>query len=181
MKREFLTVSNLLSIFRALLSIPFALVMLLPAAPLRSWAVGILLLGALTDKLDGDIARRRDEVTEWGRILDPLADKICVAVMSLVLLNLGDIPFWFVAALLGRDLLILAGGMYLKSNRGVVLPSNLAGKWTATLIAFTILVFLMNVLPEARWILLAACTAGLLVSFVLYVARFLGAVREARA
>ena len=181
MKREFLTVANLLSIFRALLSIPFALVMLLPALPLRSWAVGILLVGALTDKLDGDLARLRNEVTEWGRILDPLADKICVAVMSLVLLKLGDMPLWFVAALLGRDLLILAGGVYLKSTRGVVLPSNLTGKWTAALIALTILVLLMNVLPGIQWIFLAACTAGLVLSFALYVGRFLGAVREARA
>ena len=181
MKREFLTVSNLLSIFRALLTIPFALVMLLPAAPLRSWAAGILLLGALTDKLDGDFARWRNEVTEWGKILDPLADKICVAVMSLVLLKLGDIPLWFVAVLVARDLVILAGGIYLKSSRGVILPSNLAGKWTATVIAFTILVLLLNVLPEAQWILLLVCSGGLLVSFVLYVARFLGATREVRA
>jgi CDP-diacylglycerol--glycerol-3-phosphate 3-phosphatidyltransferase len=181
MKREFLTVSNLLSISRALLSIPFALVMLLPADPLRFWATGILLLGALTDKLDGDIARWRNEVTEWGKILDPLADKICVTVMSLVLLKLGDMPLWFVAALLSRDILILAGGMYLKSRRGVVLPSNLTGKWTATIIALTILMLLMNVLPEAKPILLAACTAGLVVSFALYIARFLGVLREAGA
>jgi len=181
MKREFLTLSNLLSIFRALLSIPFALVLLLPPVPMRGWAAGILVLGALTDKLDGDIARWRNEVTEWGKILDPLADKICVTVMALVLLKLGDMPLWFVAAVLARDLLILAGGMYLKSRRGVVLQSNLTGKWTATVIALTILVLLLGVLPEAKWILLAACTAGLLVSFVLYIARFLGVVREARA
>ena len=129
MKREFLTVSNLLSIFRALLSIPFALVMLLPDPPLRSWAVVIVLVGMVTDKLDGDLARARGEETEWGRILDPLADKVCVGVMALVLLALGVFPLWFVLALVLRDLLILAGGIYLKSARGVVLPSNAAGKW----------------------------------------------------
>ena len=57
--------------------------------------------------------------------------------------------------------------------------ADVTGKWTATIIAFTILMLLMNVLPEAKPILLAACTAGLLVSFVLYVARFLGVLREA--
>jgi len=129
MKREFLTISNLLSIFRALLSVPFALVMLLPDPPLRFWAVGILLAGMMTDKLDGDLARRRGEETEWGKILDPLADKVCVAVMALVLLKVGDFPLWFVLALLSRDMLIFLGGMYLKSTRGVVLPSNVAGKW----------------------------------------------------
>jgi CDP-diacylglycerol--glycerol-3-phosphate 3-phosphatidyltransferase len=181
MKREFLTVSNLLSISRALLSIPFALVMLLPDPPLRFWAVGFVAAGMATDKLDGDLARSRGEETEWGRILDPLADKICVAVMALVLLKLGDFPLWFVLALLLRDLMILAGGIYLKSSRGVVLPSNAAGKWTAGLIACTILVILLNLLRETRWILLAACTAGLLLSLVMYVARFLQVVREARS
>jgi CDP-diacylglycerol--glycerol-3-phosphate 3-phosphatidyltransferase len=181
MKREFLTISNLLSIFRALLSVPFALVMLLPDPPLRFWAVGIVLAGMVTDKLDGDIARSRGEETEWGKVLDPLADKVCVAVMALVLLKVGDFPLWFVLALLSRDALIFLGGIYLKSTRGVVLPSNLAGKWAATFIAFTILIILVNLIREMQWILLAACAAGLLLSFVMYIARFLYVVREARA
>ena len=85
------------------------------------------------------------------------------------------------AALVIRDLLILAGGLYLKSARRVVLPSNAAGKWTATLIAFTILMVLLNLFREMQWIMLAACAAGLLLSFVLYIARFLQVLREARA
>jgi CDP-diacylglycerol--glycerol-3-phosphate 3-phosphatidyltransferase len=181
MKREFLTISNQLSIFRALLAIPFALVMLLPEPPLRLWAVGIVLLGLVTDKLDGDLARLRGEETEWGKILDPLADKVCVTVMALVLLKLGDLPLWFVLALIARDLLILAGGVYIKSARGVVLPSNTAGKWTAAIIAVTILFVLLNLLRETQWILLAACGAGLLLSFVMYVERFLQVLRQARA
>ena len=181
MKREFLTLSNLLSIFRALLSVPFALVMLLPDPPLRFWAVGILLAGMMTDKLDGDLARWRGEETEWGKILDPLADKVCVAVMALVLLKVGDFPLWFVLALLSRDALIFFGGIYLKSARGVVLASNVAGKWAATFIAFTILIILLNLIRELQGIMLAACAAGLLVSFVMYIARFLHVVREARA
>ncbi len=181
MKREFLTISNLLSISRALLSIPFALVMLLPDRPLRFWALGILLAGMVTDKLDGDLARLRGEETEWGKILDPLADKVCVAVMALVLLKLGDFPLWFVLALVVRDLLILSGGIYLKSTRGVVLPSNVAGKWAATFIAFTIIIILLNLFRDMQWILFAACAAGLILSFLMYVVRLLQAVREARA
>jgi CDP-diacylglycerol--glycerol-3-phosphate 3-phosphatidyltransferase len=134
-----------------------------------------------TDKLDGDLARSRGEETEWGKILDPLADKICVAVMALVLLKLGDFPLWFVLALVLRDLLILAGGIYLRSSKQVVLPSNVAGKWVAALIALTILVILLNLFREMQWILLAACTAGLLLSLAMYVARLLEVLREARA
>jgi uncharacterized membrane protein len=56
-----------------------------------------------------------------------------------------------------------------------------AGKWAATFIAFTILIILLNMIREMQWIMLAACAAGLLVSFVMYIARFLHVVREARA
>jgi CDP-diacylglycerol--glycerol-3-phosphate 3-phosphatidyltransferase len=181
MKREFLTISNLLSIFRAVLSIPFALVMLLPVPPLRSWAVAFLIVGALTDKLDGDIARMRGEETAWGKILDPLADKVCVAVMALVLFALGALPLWFLIVLIGRDALILCGGMYLKSTRNVVLPSNTAGKWTAGIIALTILVLLLNLFPDVQWMFIAACSAGLALSLAMYVSRFLQVVRQAEA
>jgi len=172
MKREFLTLSNLLSILRAALVVPFTLVMLVPEEPHRLAAAGLIAFGMLTDKLDGDIARARGEETEWGRILDPLADKICVAVIALVLLKLGDIPLAFVLALLGRDALILAGGLYLKKRRGIVVPSNAAGKWTVTAIAVTFLVALLGLMPDARWVLIAACVAGLAVSLVQYAARF---------
>ncbi len=180
MKREFLTLSNLLSLFRAFLSVPFALVMLLPETPLRFWAAGIMLTGAATDKLDGDLARRRGEETEWGKILDPLADKICVTVMTLVLLKLGDMPLWFVAAVVARDLLILAGGTYIKAKRGVVLPSNMAGKWTAAIIALTIFMILLHLFPRAKPVMLAVCASGLLLSLVMYGARFVQTLKAPR-
>ncbi|HUI09778.1 MAG TPA: CDP-alcohol phosphatidyltransferase family protein [Bacteroidota bacterium] len=183
MKREFLTLPNLLSIFRAFLAVPFTLVMLLPDEPLRLAAAGIVALGMVTDKLDGDIARARGQETEWGRILDPLADKICVAVMALVLMKLGDLPVGFVGALLGRDLLILAGGLYIKKRRGIVVPSNAAGKWTVTAIAVTMLVAILGVLASVRPWLIAVCVAGLAVSLVMYGARFIQILSggEARA
>ena len=172
MKREFLTLSNLLSILRAALAIPFTLVMLVPEEPHRLAAAGIILVGMLTDKLDGDIARARGEETEWGRILDPLADKICVAVMALVLMKLGDIPPLFVVALIARDALILAGGLYLKTRRGIVVPSNAAGKWTVTAIAVTLLIAVLGLFPGIRWIFIAACVLGLAVSLIQYAVRF---------
>ena len=181
MKREFLTVSNLLSILRAALTVPFTLVMLVPAEPLRLAAAGIIAFGMLTDKLDGDIARARGEETEWGRILDPLADKICVAVMALVLMKLGDIPPAFVIALLARDLLILTGGLYIKRRRGTVVPSNAAGKWTVTAIALTFLAALLGVPSPVRLVLIALCSAGLVVSLVLYGARFVRIVMRGEA
>jgi len=94
-------------------------------------------LAVLTDKLDGDLARWLHCESEWGRILDPLADKIGVAAMGIALVVKGWIPLWFVVVLLLRDLLILVGGIILRSKTGQVVPSNMAGKWAVGVIAGT--------------------------------------------
>lgn len=172
MKREFLTASNLLSISRAFLVFPFALVMLVPDVPLRAWGAALLVLAGLTDKLDGVLARRYQQETEWGRILDPLADKVGIAAVALVMLSLRDVPVWFVIALIVRDLLIFGGGLYVRLKRGVVLPSSTAGKWTFGVIGGTLFLRLLGVLPELTVWLFDACAAMLLISFFLYCARF---------
>jgi CDP-diacylglycerol--glycerol-3-phosphate 3-phosphatidyltransferase len=178
MKGEFLTASNLLSIARALLVVPFALVMLVPDAPLRPWGAALLALAALTDKLDGVLARKFGQETEWGRILDPLADKVGIAVVALVMLGLRDLPVWFVAALIVRDLLIFAGGIYVRQKRGVVLPSNNVGKWAFGIIGGTLFLRLLGVLPELTGWLLYGCAAMLLVSFLLYGGRFVKTMKS---
>ena len=147
MKREFLTASNLLSLSRAILVIPFALVMLVPAEPQRIWGGVLLFAAMLTDKFDGVLARKLHQETEWGRILDPLADKVGVASVAIVLLLLGDIPLWFVVALLVRDAAIFAGGLYIRARTGVVLPSNQAGKWAVGIVGVTLMVALLKVFP----------------------------------
>lgn len=132
---RFFTISNLLSISRAVLAVPFAIVMLSDIPDKTLWGILILAVAALTDKLDGVLARKHNEITEWGKILDPLADKIGIGVVAVVLVMLGLVPLWFVLVLLGRDLLILAGGLYLKKHKSVVPQSNLLGKWTIGVLA----------------------------------------------
>ena len=70
---RFLTVSNLLSISRAVLIIPFVAVILSAIPGSRLWACLIMVVAALTDKFDGVLARRLHEVTDWGKILQPFA------------------------------------------------------------------------------------------------------------
>jgi len=180
MKREFLTLPNILSIFRALLAIPFTGVMLLPSVPMRSWAVAILVLGIITDRLDGELARARKEETEWGRILDPLADKIAAATVALVLFRLSQLPLWFIVALLGRDLLILCGGILVKARRGLVLPSNVYGKWTIGIIGLLFFSLLVEAPEAISIVLLFASAAGLLISFVAYIVRFVEVIGPPR-
>lgn len=172
MRREFFTPANLLSISRALLTIPFAFVMLSSLPTARFWGACIIVLAALTDKFDGLLARKYGYETEWGRILDPLADKAGAATAALVLLKLGDIPAWFVIALIARDLLIFFGGVFVKAKRGVVLASNQAGKWAIGIIALALFTLVVSGQNPVATVLIWASTVMLSVSLGLYVRRF---------
>lgn len=174
----FVTVPNLLSLLRAGLAIPFTAVMLSSLETARLWGVAIMALAMLTDKLDGVLARKYHTSTEWGRILDPLADKIGVAAVGLVLLYLGDIPLWFVVALVGRDAMILAGGVLVKRRTGVVLPSNKAGKWAVGVVAATLLLALVGIHGPVLDGGLVVSTSMLALSLWLYVKRFLETMRR---
>jgi CDP-diacylglycerol--glycerol-3-phosphate 3-phosphatidyltransferase len=172
MRREFLTPSNLLSISRAVLVVPFVAVMLSSLPSARVWGGVIMIVGALTDKFDGLLARKYGYETEWGRILDPLADKIGIAAIALVLLWLGDVPLWFVIALLTRDLLIFFGGIYIKVRKGAVLQSNMAGKWAVGIIALTLFLLVIVGPSLPATIFLWISVGFLIVSFALYLSRF---------
>lgn len=131
-----------------------------------------MFIGALTDKYDGELARKYNQITEWGKILDPLADKIGVGAVVLVLLVLNVIPLWFVIIVLGRDVLIFSGGMYLKAARGVVLPSNETGKWAVGIISLTLFLMVLNLHSWVIDVLMVLSVVLLALSFVLYVKRF---------
>jgi CDP-diacylglycerol--glycerol-3-phosphate 3-phosphatidyltransferase len=176
MKRDLWTLPNLLSISRAALAVPFVAVMLSSMEGKRLWGVCILLLGALTDKLDGELARRLHCESEWGKILDPVADKFAVAAVSLVLLWLGDLPLWFVIVLLARDLLIFIGGMYLRYTRGVVLPSNKTGKWSVGVFSLTLFGALVGIPDTFLMALMVASVTMAAISLALYLRRFFSTI-----
>jgi len=92
----------------------------------------------LSDLADGYLARKFNQITEFGKIIDPLADKVCIGSIVLSLVQQGDLPIWYVGIVIGRDLIILTAGAYLSSKIKFVLPSNKLGKYTVTSIALVI-------------------------------------------
>jgi CDP-diacylglycerol--glycerol-3-phosphate 3-phosphatidyltransferase len=176
--KGFLTASNLLSISRALLTIPFVLVML-SAAPWKDAAgVALLVVAAATDKIDGVLARKYGEITEWGKVLDPLADKISIAALGVVLLLLDRIPLWYLLVVLARDLLILAAGVYLKSARGIVLSSNQPGKWAVGIVSLAMFLALVRI--GSPWLESAMVGSLFLlgISLFQYTRRFIGVMQR---
>jgi len=179
MRKSIWTVSNVLSLARVVLVLPIAKLLAIDDPPSRYAAVGLIVVAVATDFLDGLIARKLHQVTEFGKIIDPVADKIAVAVVAAILTGQGKLPLWFLATVVLRDAAILLGGIYLRRRRRIVLQSNNAGKWAVTVIAALILFSILD-LRGAGWIcnvLLAGSTGLLVLSFGLYLRRFLAAIR----
>jgi len=174
------TFANGLSALRLMLAYPIGVLLGRSDDAGRTWLFALIALAALTDFLDGVAARRLGNVTDVGKILDPLADKIVVGTMAVLLTLHGLIPAWFVGVVVGRDLCILAGAWYLHGTRGFVTQSNILGKWTVTVTA-AYLVAAVATGPQ-HWtstILLPASCTLLALSFTSYVRRFLAAAQNA--
>ncbi len=142
-KDTLFTPSNLISIMRAMFVLPaiFCIVASQHDTHMYYLVAAICVAAAFTDILDGIIARKTNTVSEFGKIVDPLADKIFIGFVVIAMAMYRLIPLWFFFAIVGRDLVILAAGWWAKRRLGVVLPSNYPGKIAVITIAITI--FLM--------------------------------------
>lgn len=91
------------------------------------WAMVIFLAACFTDALDGWVARRRNQVTPWGQLMDPLADKILVFSVLACFVGTGEVPVWMFVVMLGREFLITSTRM-LFAMHGSVRPARASGK-----------------------------------------------------
>jgi CDP-diacylglycerol--glycerol-3-phosphate 3-phosphatidyltransferase len=101
-------------------------------------------LAILSDYLDGYFARGREEITDLGKILDPLADKIFFGTAAVIMILQGLIPQYLAFIIIGRDILIFLGGIYIKSKTGIVVASNMTGKIAVNVAAIVLIGILME-------------------------------------
>ncbi len=105
--KEIYTKSNILSFLRLLLVIPFWVLLDNFEYPnVRYITFALCLFATVTDILDGYLARKFNEVTELGKIIDPLADKVAIGVIIIKLYMIGIIPAYYFIMIIGRDVLI---------------------------------------------------------------------------
>jgi len=127
----FWNLSNNLTLFR-IGAIPVVALLLLffPERWPSFVAAFIFLLGAVTDGLDGYLARRRNTVSNVGKLLDPLADKLLVCTALIMLIPLGRVSAWIVAVIIGREMVVttLRG---VAGSEGVIIAANWSGKLKA--------------------------------------------------
>jgi len=131
-KREFLNLPNILTMLRIAM-IPIFVVLLHKATPLSSLlAASVFALAAVTDVVDGFLARRWNMITVIGKLLDPLADKLIVAAALVMMASLDRIPAWIVIVLLSREFLV-SGLRQIAVSEGLVIAAGQEGKWKTSL------------------------------------------------
>ena len=123
-------IPNVLSIIRIMLVGVFILVFFNDYPNNLIWALIVFLTAGFTDVVDGFLARRFNWITNWGKILDPLADKLMQCTVLVCMLIKDIIPDWLVIPFILKELLILLGGLFIIKRRKVVVVSNVFGKMT---------------------------------------------------
>lgn len=164
-----------LTLLRIIL-IPILIVLSYFEPPFNSWfALGIFLVASITDWLDGYLARKHNQITTLGKLLDPLADKLLVLTALLVILERAYIPAWLVILLIGREMGITGLRAFLAAEH-IVLAADKMGKWKMTFQVIAISFLFVS----GEWVvfhqigLIAAYIALVLslISAYVYIARF---------
>jgi len=144
---EIKTKSNLLSLFRLFLAAPVVYFFTIYSVNsyARYYLVGIYLIAGITDTLDGYLARKFNEITEFGKIIDPLADKTMVITIVIMLYYSNLLPTFYFWTIVGRDVFIFIGGILVTKKIGKVLPSNFVGKFTVLNIGIFLIIATLNI------------------------------------
>lgn len=149
---------NKLTVFRVILIVPFVVLLLGGNA---GWfgnnvlisnvaALAIFIIASLTDLADGKIARKYNLVTNFGKFMDPLADKLLVCSALIALVEMGRIPSWVVIIIIAREF-IISGFRLIASDNGVVIAASYWGKFKTTFQMVMVCLMLVNVPGGIRW------------------------------
>jgi CDP-diacylglycerol--glycerol-3-phosphate 3-phosphatidyltransferase len=145
-----LNVPNALTMLR-IVAVPVVVVALLEESPSGDViAAAVFALAALTDGLDGYIARRRKEITTFGKLMDPLADKLLVTAALVSLVSLNRIQAWIAMVIIAREFAV-TGLRSLAAERGVVIAASWLGKVKTALQVIAVLA-LIAVKPTPLWV-----------------------------
>ena len=132
-KDHIMTLANAISISRIFLAIPLVLLfedISKGDSGKLLWAFVLIIIIVLTDFLDGYIARKAEEITNFGKLIDPVADKVCMMVVMIYLIISYKLPFLlFFITLAIRDIFLIIIGVYLMFSQEEVFQSNSSGKW----------------------------------------------------
>lgn len=146
-------VPNLFSFARIFLIPLFIYLLFIPEIESRVWALIVFIFASFTDMLDGWSARKLNQETEFGKFLDPFADKVLVVSSLIALLFLDHfIPFWMIVIIVGRDMLITLM-RYLAIKRGRSLRTSRFGKIKTAFQMVSIIIIIMIIMIRKKAVL----------------------------
>ena len=166
---------NKLTVLRVIL-IPFFVVSLMiengANQTFRYVAAAIFIIASLTDMLDGKIARKYNLVTNFGKFMDPLADKLLVCSALICLIQLGQLPAWMVIIIVSREF-IISGFRLVAAEQGIVIAASYWGKFKTTfqMAAVILMIFNIPALTLVTNIVVVIAVALTIISLVDYVAK----------
>ncbi|WP_285730832.1 CDP-diacylglycerol--glycerol-3-phosphate 3-phosphatidyltransferase [Nocardiopsis sp. ATB16-24] len=177
-------IANILTMSRLLMVPLFVWFMFLDGPWWRSAAFAVFVVAAITDRVDGEIARRRNLVTDFGKIADPIADKALTGAALVVLSLQGDLWWWVTIAILVREWGITV--LRFAVLRYVVMPASKGGKLKTVLqiVAIGIYLFPLQVLPFSEafvWLAHVVMGAALAVTLWTGLTYVFDAIRAVRA
>jgi CDP-diacylglycerol---glycerol-3-phosphate 3-phosphatidyltransferase len=173
-----LNLPNVLTLFRILL-VPVLVVALLDATPNGSVVAAIVFAAAaITDGLDGYIARSRKSITNFGKVMDPIADKLLIAAALITLVSLHRVPAWVAMVIIAREFAV-SGLRVAAGQQGVVIPASPLGKLKTVVQVAAILAVIAT---DDAWaqVLLYVAVVITIVSGADYFLNFRRRIEEAR-
>lgn len=132
----------------------------------------IFIVASLTDMLDGKIARKYNLVTDFGKFMDPLADKLLVCSALICLIELGQLPAWIVIIIISREF-IISGFRLVAADNGIVIAASYWGKFKTTfqMVAVILLIFNIPSLKVFTNLVLTVAVALTIISLVDYIVK----------
>ena len=166
---------NKLTLLRVILIPVFVVLLLLEGGQnytLRIAALIVFCIASFTDFLDGQIARRNNLVTNFGKFMDPLADKLLVCSALICMIELGQLPSWYVITVIAREF-IISGFRLVAADNGIVIAASWWGKFKTTFQMLTVILLILNIpaLHTVTLIIAGIAFVLTLVSLLDYIAK----------
>ena len=180
---QVLNAPNLLSIFRICLVPVFLAVYFSGVSGCRIYAASIYVLASITDVLDGAIARKFGLITNLGRVLDPLGDKLMTASVLVAITIDGIIPAWAAVLFIVKESVMGIGGLLIHRVACVEIPSSQKIGKATTAVFFVVCVVLMifdNISDTVACIMISAAILLMIIAFITYSRTFLSIMKSSK-
>jgi CDP-diacylglycerol--glycerol-3-phosphate 3-phosphatidyltransferase len=170
---RFFTWSNMISFSRIFIAIPVIYLHYINDFQITNAIVLLIFYGVISDYLDGYIARKTNTISEMGKMIDPVADKLSALILFIYTVWIGWIPLWFLLFAMARDISIMAGSYFIKKKYNKVAMAIMTGKISVNVLAlYWIAVFFFPEATNVHMFLMASSLTLMVISWVDYFNRY---------